>query len=691
MLAVWVVNTRTGSVIVALLLVTAIASSAGAATVSSSHSGWLTSSRGGASTLKVGTRTLARCSGSQRAYCGTLSVPLDWGQAKSPHISVCFRWYPATGPGRPAGTVLPVEGGPGYPSIASVGQDGYAAMYGALLRRFNMLVVDLRGTGCSSVLFCKRLQDFRGPPGSPRLAAVVGACAAGLDHRWRYPDGRFVRASDLFTSAASAQDVAAVIRVLRTGPVSLYGDSYGSWFAQVLASRYPFLVRSVVLDSTYPVQALDPWYRITIATLPADFDRVCRQSPPCARAGSSWQVIEELAARLRRRPVSGRVPGGEGTEVRTGLGVVGLVNLVSDSAEDPAIYASLDAAGRALLDDGDARPLLRLYASRLAFDEAYFGEPVASYSVELYMAVSCSDYPQLYPMHASPATRRRDLEAAIASLPASTFSPFTTREWLAMDQNTENYTACVDWPRPKIAEPPIRVAPPFLPGRMPVLILGGELDTWTPPAGVPEVVAELGGDTRFVEFANETHVVAEGDPYGCATSLVRTFVRAPNSLRHLDVACAARVPPIRAVAAFPDSLAAVAPVRIPHARGLLMTRRLAAAGIDTAGDALARLQSISGTRDDGLYGGRAVESGSTLRLTGDEFVPGVHVTGTVVVTGSGPRAVVRVSVRAAAATARVTVRASYLLYGGSGKASVVISSRAHRWHGSVTAPEGVPY
>ncbi len=52
-------------------------------------------------------------------------------------------------------------------------------------------------------------------------------------------------------SAAAAEDLATVIVALQLPKVDLYGDSYGSFFAQVFASRIPQLVRSVILDSTY--------------------------------------------------------------------------------------------------------------------------------------------------------------------------------------------------------------------------------------------------------------------------------------------------------------------------------------------------------------------------------------------------------------------------------------------------------
>lgn len=649
----------------------------------------------GSDTVRVGSQVLTRCSSSPVAYCGTLQVPLEWGSSESPTIPICYRWYPATSAGPAAGTVMPVEGGPGYPTIGSVGDGGYGAMYGPVLARDNLLAIDLRGTGCSDALYCHRLQDWSGDPGSVGLAAVVGRCADALDHRWRFRSGGYVHASDLFTSAESADDVAAVVRKLRAGPVDLYGDSYGSWFAQVFASRFPSLVRSVVLDSTYPVQSLDPWYRITIDTMPADFDAVCRRSVACADAGGhAWAAISALARLLRRHPLSGTVPGPNGREVRAELDAVGLVNLVSDATEDPALYAALPAAARAEVEHHDAAPLLRLDAERTDLDEAYFGLSASDYSVLLYMAVSCSDYPQLYPMDVDPATRLADLEASEATLPASTFAPFTTAEWLAMNQNTENYTACLDWPEPTVSVPPIASEPPFLPARMPVLILGGELDTWTPPAGVPEVEAELGGDDRFVEFANETHVVGEYDVYGCASSIVQAFVTDPAAIDRLDVACASSVPSIRAVGSYPSSLDQVSPVVLSAGRASVAARRMAAAAVETAGDAWCQLAATELGRDDGLHGGVFTGGRNEVTLMRDELVPGVAVSGTVAVSddGVGEGSVVTATLTTSASgRASVHLTARWLLYGGSELATIHLSSGASSATGELPAPESAPY
>lgn len=592
-------------------------------------------------TLRLGSQTLTLCGRAPVAYCGRMEVPLQRSSPQSPDITIAYRFYPASAPpdGHALGTVVPVEGGPGYASVGSVaytlgGQSsGYAPMYGPLLARWNMLVVDNRGTGASTPIRCPALQSFSGPTGTSAYEQAAAACATALDEHWRYGDGGFVHASDLFTSAPAADDLAQVIEALGVGPVDLYGDSYGSWFAQVFAARHPGLLRSLILDSTYQVLGLEPWYLSSIDSMAADFDAACGRWEPCAGAAleGAWAQIAALAARLRRQPISAFVPGPSGGDEEVHMEVVGLVNLVNDAAGDAQIYRELPAAARALLDAGDPAPLARLYAQRLAVDEAYSTSPVREYSEGLYLAVSCLDYPQLFSMGAAPAQRALELRAAEQALPPESFAPFTTAEWLAQDQNTEAYTACLDWPAPVLAEAPVQGSAPLLPATLPVLVLGAELDTWTPPAGVPAVLAQLGARTRFVEVANATHVVGEGDTE-CGSQLVREFVEDPSALAQLDTSCAGRQPPIHAVGVYPATLAeepelAAASGSQSPAAG----RRLAAAAVQTAGDAIARYAATEARVDTGLEGGSATAShgGGLLTLLRDRLIAGVPVSGTV--------------------------------------------------------------
>jgi hypothetical protein len=140
---------------------------------------------------------------------------------------------------------------------------------------------------------------------------------------------------------------------------------------------------------------------------------------------------------------------------------------------------------------------------------------------------------------------------------------------------------------------------------------------------VPEVQAEIGGDNRFVEFANETHVVGEGDSYGCASSIIQAFVTDPAALWSLSTSCAAAIPSIRAVGSYPGSLRSVTPVT--------------------------------------LTSGRASSArGDQLTLTNDELVPGVRVSGTVTIGATTVTADLRV---AADGVAGLRLAGSWPLYG----------------------------
>ncbi len=137
-----------------------------------------------------------------------------------------------------------------------------------------------------------------------------------------------------------------------------------------------------------------------------------------------------------------------------------LVNLVNNAGFDPVVYRDLDAAARALLHHDDPAPLLRIAALSLGFDDT--NDPLPGFSDGLYYAVACTDYVQLFSRTAPPATRARQYQAALWREPPRTFAPFSVRQWTSLDQYTEAYSACLDWPSPGCA-PPITRRPPLVP------------------------------------------------------------------------------------------------------------------------------------------------------------------------------------------------------------------------------------
>ena len=557
---------------------------------------------GWAKVSRLGSVSLRECGTRPRTFCGGIAVPLDYSSAASPRIHIGFRWLPATR--HPDGTILAVEGGPGYASTGS--EPEYLAMIGRLARTRNLLLVDLRGTGTSTPVNCTALENAGSKQYGQHFDQLVAACGAQLNHTWRYRGGGWVHASDLFNTAYSARDVSLVLRALRVGRVDLYGDSYGSWFAQVFASRYPGTLRSVTLDSTYQVLGLDPWYRTTVVTARHAFEQACSRSAACAAAapGSrAWARIAALARRLARAPVTGETTTSDGTAARLTVTVLTLVNLVNNAGFDSIVYTDLDAAGRALLRHGDAAPLLRLAAISLGFDDT--NEPLPGFSDGLYFAVGCTDYVQLFDRSAAPAVRARQYREALRREPPRAFAPFTLAQWTSMDQYTEAYSACLGWPAPVHHDQPITRRPPLVPARLPVLILSGSLDSLTPRLrGATVVARQMGRSARLVTLANLTHVTEQDPGSACAMSIYRRFVADPGKLSSQGTSCAGRVSPVHTVGTYPERLADTVPaIPLPGNRASRRALQAASVAVASVGDEISRWPLLSGDRDLGLRGG----------------------------------------------------------------------------------------
>ena len=514
---------------------------------------------GSTATLRVGSLTLHHCPAGEPGWCGSIPRALEPGVRGSPTIPIGFEWLPATRRRRALGTIVAVEGGPGYPSTGSLIE--YRGIFGPLLRGRNLLLVDNRGTGKSALIACRGLDRFPKPAraSGPRFDRVVGACGRALNHRYRDGRGRFVHASDLFATAYAAADLRAVLSRLGLHRIDLYGDSYGSWFVQAFMARYPGVLRSVILDSTYAIRHLDPYYGSSGSSGRAALDRVCERDPGCsadAGPGTATDRLARLLDEVRTHPLTGTVPG---TRRRLTITPRRLVDLFQDGGSDPLVLRDFDASVRAALT-GDPTPILRLAAYGASnggiADPGYFSDGA-------YMAVSCTDYPQLFSMHAGPAARRRQLADSVSHAPAGVFAPFTAAEWVTMSGYSETYDACLDWPRPTHRAPVPPTPDRRLPASVPLLVVGGDLDDLTPLSDSARFGPTLGRTVRVVDLVNTVHVTSEGDTYlsdgaACARSVMRRFVSAPQQLARLDTRCASEIPHIHTPGAYPASFAGTA-------------------------------------------------------------------------------------------------------------------------------------
>jgi pimeloyl-ACP methyl ester carboxylesterase len=517
---------------------------------------------------------------SPAAQAGSIRVPLDRGHPGLGNLAVRYAVIRHTDRSRPPlEPIVAFEGGPGYGSIGSAST--YLFMLGKLHRRHDLIVMDQRGTGSSGAIDCPALQA-----GIPPYAAAAAACARRLG-----------RAASAYGTGAVADDMAAILRKLRVPQVDVYGDSYGTYAAQVFAVRHPNKTRAVVVDAAFD-NSYDPFERESSVALRAAWRAVCARAGRCPNILGS---IGSLARRLAAHPITGIGTDADGVRRRVRLGPVELGSLVYDATYTYTVFRDLPGA-LAALRHGDRAPMLRLAAEDAAFNLP--GGSASSYSVGDYLAVACHDYPTVWSKAASPAARRAMLRSAIRSLAPNAFAPFRNRVWLQTPVEHELVRGCLDWPQPTIGPRPFPgggVRP-----SMPVLVLNGELDQSTPVADAQHVATAFPNATLVV-VPNTAHVSALYDFQHCASHIVRRFLR---TLATGSTACAAAMPPVN-VAAFPRTLA-VAP-EADGGRAGQLPRRAGWVATQTIGDALARWYNLMfTTRGHGLRGGSYTITGGYL-------------------------------------------------------------------------------
>jgi pimeloyl-ACP methyl ester carboxylesterase len=569
-----------------------------------------------ANTITVGQFTLTLCNTDYTGYCGSITRRIDPTGVTPGTLTVGFEYYPRSDLAHASlGTILPQEGGPGYSSTGT--RDYYLEIFDALRDRRDVLIVDKRGTGLSSPIDCPALQT-----GSLALSAVA-ACGRQLgDTSWFY-------GTDF-----AAEDIVAVLDALAIDEVDFYGDSYGTFVGQVLAGLYPHRLRSIILDSAYPVRAPDPWFAADWAAAWSGIDISCDRSPSCSSlGGSATSRTQQLIDIVRKQPIKGKAPDGNGDLQPTTIDTASLIYLIDYAGYGPPVYRDLDAAARAWLDAKDALPLLRLVAEA---NTASASDP-ADYSYGLASAVTCTDYPLLYDLTMPRAVRNRQYADALQDARVhrpDLFAPFTVDEGIDSQVYITPLDSCLPWPAPPADLAPGAPGAPLPPRvhypAVPTLVLSGDLDSITSVTDANEAAAQL-PDAVHVVVPNLGHVVTDSDAIGCTLGIVHRFVK---NLDPGNTNCVQKVRPVRTVPLFAVAASELAPLQaLKGDKTTDAQRRIAAAGLETVGDVVARYYVTYNFVDTGLRGGKftyaATDTGYKFKLKSLKWTDDVAVSGTV--------------------------------------------------------------
>jgi pimeloyl-ACP methyl ester carboxylesterase len=422
--------------------------------------------------------------------CGRLRVPLERADPSLGTIRIAYAVRPRDVRKKPSkGTVVAVEGGPGYGSIG--GAFYYSKLFAGFLKRRELLLVDTRGTGYSEAIDCKALQRGKGTD-----REGVTECAGQLGDTY-----------GSYRTAAAADDLDAVRQELGLDSFYLYGDSYGTFLGQSYAFRHGDTLEALVLDSAYPIKGESAWYANTFRTGIKALGITCKREPSCPPGAE--RRLDRFVRLLRSE--RGR---------RLELGGVGpLLDTLGGAGNYPYAdnYLRIERALRLGLR-GRFGPYRKLVAPRGGGG----GSPRA-YSAGLEVAMSCNDYPVLW--HKATARlddRKVEREAKIRAQRKDRFLPFTPREIGLKNDVIFNY--CLHWPVPtSFYEFPGQGGTPTT---APTLVVSGELDNVTTPRE-GRVTASLFPDSEFFLARNVGHVAALYDYDGPAARKIRAFLRDP--------------------------------------------------------------------------------------------------------------------------------------------------------------------
>jgi pimeloyl-ACP methyl ester carboxylesterase len=390
--------------------------------------------------------------------------------------------------------VVYTAGGPGASSLT-------AAQYGGAYRftdTRDLIILEQRGTRhadppleCPEVNASKKDGALRSLDAAGRAAldaAAAAACrarlvAAGIDPA-------------AYTTAASAEDLADLRRVLGIPKWNLYGESYSTRLMLAVLRDHPTGVRSVVLDSPFPPsERYDPTAVTHYAQALDAVSRDCDAQPACRAAYPD--LLARFYAALAgadRVPltVATRDPNGTG-EIRMSLRGNDLARLV-----DPADTGALPGLPR-LMDQIARRDAaaLRPHVERSLGPKGY--------AWGMRYSVWCGE--ETPSKRTGKSAPKRNPHPALAHLDLSPVPPDVCRAWRMP-------------PVPSREAAPVRSA-------VPTLLISGEYDPYTPPAWAA-VAARALPRSRILTFRGVGHVPTQVWDQPCAMTVAAAFVAAPD-------------------------------------------------------------------------------------------------------------------------------------------------------------------
>ncbi len=430
--------------------------------------------------------------------CGYLTVPEDHSKPDGKTIRLHVAVFKSKSKSPAPDPIVYLEGGPGGHALEGV-QYSFKSWFEPFLADRDFIIFDQRGTGYSEpALDCPELTELSLGTLDQNLSAEAST-RLSTEATLKCHDRLVGQGVNLaaYTDVENAADLNDLRLALGFDTWNLYGISYGTELAETEMRDFPEGIRSVILDSTVPLQT-----RVDL-DVPANADRAfrklfdgCAADADCNKAFPNLKpTFYELVDQLNKKPVKQQA-----TDPLSGKPYTVLLN------GDVLMNALFQA-----LYQTDYIPLLpkAIAAAHTGEDYSFLARLVLSNAVEqkffspgMYYSVKCNEE--------IPFVSREELAAATKAFP---------EQHNVFDQ-TSFVDICRQWGA-KAADP--RENEP-LKSDIPTLALSGEYDPITPPQ-YNELVAKTLSRSYFHQFPGIGHGVSVSDQ--CPRDITMAFLQKP--------------------------------------------------------------------------------------------------------------------------------------------------------------------
>ncbi len=421
--------------------------------------------------------------------CGYLVVPEDREDSDSERSVELFTLRIAGRQSLENAPLIYISGGPGS-SIAGQIAD---ILRSRLLERYEIIAIDQRGAGLSRPsLSCSELDAQT----SKTSADWLEDCYARLNR-----EGVGLHA---YNGVNIANDIHDLLVALQIDTANVYGFSYGSRLALLMARDFPMRVRSLILDGVLPLH-VDRFNQHALngyQALERLFDR-CASAPDCKRAypdlrGAFLEVIQTL----NQKPAT--MPGSD--EHHTGDDFVyDVLAMLYDRRMIPYLPAQIMAFAQGDFSVDAAKMAREHEAATTTASDALAS--LDHFSEGLWLSVSCAADESF--------NSRVEIVDRASTLPALVRRPLVAE---ALDFLSK----CRRWLVPRLPA----LENQLVVSQIPTLLLSGYFDPVTPPHWGEEAAQYLAVSWRYV-MPDGGHGALFAADDECAVSIALDFLSDP--------------------------------------------------------------------------------------------------------------------------------------------------------------------